>query len=85
MCCQVRPSMVKFYCPQMEEKLTVELISYARYMPGYLNLMLILQLSTLGVPERVFINLLNQMTRQLDLMPYQPDAAKQVNKIYSVI
>ncbi len=42
--------MRKFDCEHVN---SLEVLSYARYLPGYLNRQLVLCLSTLGVPDRL--------------------------------
>lgn len=51
-----RPSMEKFPSRHLE----LEILNVACYRPGYLNRQFIILLSTLGIPDQVFLNLQHQ-------------------------
>jgi RNA-dependent RNA polymerase len=53
----IRPSMCKFY----SEDTSLEVCSFAKWKPAYLNRQIILLLHGLGVPESVFLDLQSNM------------------------
>ncbi|XP_065183968.1 uncharacterized protein LOC135814727 [Sycon ciliatum] len=61
-CLQLRASMDKFHCRHDQ----LEVIRSAERMPGFLNRQLILLLSTMGVPDSVFIHLQDKVIRTLN-------------------
>mmetsp|Transcript_17417 Transcript_17417/g.17350 ORF Transcript_17417/g.17350 Transcript_17417/m.17350 type:complete len:796 (-) Transcript_17417:29-2416(-) len=59
---QLRPSVKKFQSNHLE----FELLNTAEYRHGHLNKQLIMLLSTLGVPDRVFLELLEEAFQSID-------------------
>lgn len=59
---QIRPSMRKFESNHLQ----LEVCQAARRFPGHLNREIILLLDTLGVPERVFLDLQKKMLEDID-------------------
>ena len=59
---QLRPSMQKFESDHMQ----LEVIQAARRFPGHLNREIILLLSTLGIEDKVFMDLQKAMVKKLD-------------------
>ncbi|ORX92476.1 RdRP-domain-containing protein [Basidiobolus meristosporus CBS 931.73] len=60
----IRPSQVKFE----SDHNILEIVKVATYIPCYLNRQIITLLSTLGVPDTVFLDLQQQMIKQLSTM-----------------
>ncbi|XP_074287131.1 RNA-dependent RNA polymerase 6 [Silene latifolia] len=67
----LRPSMNKF---QSEHKI-VEVCSWTRFQPGFLNRQIILLLSALGVPANIFWKMQEAMVSNLDKMIEDADVA----------
>ena len=59
-CIAIRPSMCKFY----SQDTSLEICSFARFKPAYLNRQIILLLHGLGVPDTVFLELQQGMILQ---------------------
>lgn len=71
---QLRPSMNKF-----ESRHTVlEVVSWTRFQPGFLNRQIITLLSALDVPDVVFDEMQDRMTHKLNQMHENADAAFDV-------
>lgn len=67
-CVQLRPSQIKF---ESQHRM-LEVIRVAKYSPINLNRQAILILSSLGVPDEVFISLHDDMVRDIDAMHNDP-------------
>ncbi|XP_078177742.1 RNA-dependent RNA polymerase 6 [Carex rostrata] len=70
----LRPSMDKFH----SDHTTLEVVSWTRYQPGFLNRQIVTLLSALGVPDQVFDRMQDSMVRKLDQILVDPDAAFDV-------
>ncbi|KAJ3695634.1 hypothetical protein LUZ60_001011 [Juncus effusus] len=70
----LRPSMNKFDSSHM----TLEVISWTRFQPGFLNRQIITLLSALGVPDQVFADMQDLMVGDLNKILVDPDAAFKV-------
>jgi len=71
-----RPSMKKFDSDHSE----LEITSWSKYIPVYLNRQIITVLTARGVEDTVFLDLLNKMLRELEVAMNNPEAA--MNLIY---
>lgn len=60
---------------------SLEVVSYSRYLPGYLNRQIITLLSTLGVKSEVFERLQKEMINSLDLITKDEEKAKEFLKL----
>jgi RNA-dependent RNA polymerase len=72
---RLRPSMRKFDC----DHYYVEVCKTTSLMPGFLNRQIITLLSTLGVPDRVFLNKQDLILKDLDKLLYD----SRVRQIWS--
>ncbi|XVE53622.1 hypothetical protein DITRI_Ditri03aG0017400 [Diplodiscus trichospermus] len=70
----LRPSMTKFY----SNHTTLEICSWTRFQPGFLNRQIITLLSTLGVPDEVFWEMQTTMVSKLDKILVDTDAAFEI-------
>ncbi|KAJ4732920.1 RNA-dependent RNA polymerase [Rhynchospora pubera] len=70
----LRSSMNKFE----SEHTTLEVVSWTRYQPGFLNRQIVTLLSALGVPDEVFDCMQDSMVCKLDRILVDPDAAFDV-------
>ncbi|TYJ32759.1 hypothetical protein E1A91_A05G057800v1 [Gossypium mustelinum] len=70
----LRTSMIKFF----SHHTTLEICSWTRFQPGFLNRQIITLLSTLGVPDEVFWGMQNSMVSKLDKVLVDTDAAFEV-------
>ncbi|OMO61675.1 RNA-dependent RNA polymerase, eukaryotic-type [Corchorus capsularis] len=70
----LRPSMNKF----QSSHTTLEICSWTRFQPGFLNRQIITLLSTLGVPDDVFREMQTTMLSRLDKILVDADAAFEV-------
>ncbi|KAG0266423.1 hypothetical protein DFQ27_009799 [Actinomortierella ambigua] len=60
----IRPSMNKFDSGHF----VLEVIKTSNFIPSYLNRQIVVLLSALGVPDKVFLDLKDQMVREFDQM-----------------
>ncbi|EAY87440.1 hypothetical protein OsI_08849 [Oryza sativa Indica Group] len=67
----LRKSMLKF----QSDNITVDVLAYSKYQPGFLNRQLITLLSTLGVRDSVFEQKQEEAVNQLNKMVTDPQAA----------
>ncbi|KAF9615730.1 hypothetical protein IFM89_026145 [Coptis chinensis] len=70
----LRPSMNKFESSHN----IIEVITWTRFQPGFLNRQVVTLLSSLGVPNEVFSKLQDSMVHNLDQMLTNPDIALDV-------
>ncbi|KAK8513559.1 hypothetical protein V6N12_052737 [Hibiscus sabdariffa] len=70
----LRSSMTKF----QSNHRTLEICSWTKFQPGFLNRQIIILLSTLGVPDEVFWGMQNAMVSKLDKILDDTDAAFEV-------
>ncbi|XVE97429.1 hypothetical protein REPUB_Repub03eG0018700 [Reevesia pubescens] len=70
----LRTSMIKF----QSKHTTLEICSWTRFQPGFLNRQIITLLSTLGVPDEVFWEMQNTMVCKLNKIFFDADAAFEV-------
>ena len=75
----IRPSMTKF----SSKDTIIEVCSIARYNPAFLNRQIILLLSGLGVPNKVFIDLQDRMLELLDRALQNEDHALNLFRKYN--
>lgn len=74
----IRPSQRKFKAP---DPLYLEIVKTVKTSsPGYLNRQIILLLSTLGVPDDVFIPLQNQMRDDINSIMTDENNAREICK-----
>jgi hypothetical protein len=71
---QLRPSQIKFE----SQHLTLEVIRTSTYIPGFLNRQVITLLSSLGVKDEVFMQLMNDMLRDVNKLFQQSEEAIRV-------
>jgi RNA-dependent RNA polymerase len=60
---EVRPSQVKF----ASEKYSLDVIRYASFSQGHLNRQVIILLSALQVPDEVFLKLMDNSVKRLNV------------------
>lgn len=60
----LRPSMCKFELQTPDARCFVEVCTYSCPRPAFLNRQIILLLNSLGVPDRVFIEMQVRQTKQ---------------------
>ncbi|KAE8710484.1 RNA-dependent RNA polymerase 6 [Hibiscus syriacus] len=70
----LRPSMNKF----LSNHTTIEICSWTRFQPGFLNRQIITLLSTLDVPDGVFWEMQNTMVSKLNKILVDTDAAFEI-------
>ncbi|GAV80756.1 RdRP domain-containing protein [Cephalotus follicularis] len=70
----LRPSMNKF----KSKHTTLEICSWTRFQPGFLNRQIVTLLSTLGVPDEIFWTMQDSMVSKLDQILVDTDAAFDV-------
>lgn len=70
----LRPSMRKFESSHS----IIEVASWTRYQPGFLNREIVTLLSCLGVADQVFDGMQEAMVRRLDEMLVDPEAAMEL-------
>lgn len=76
----LRPSMRKF----SSTHIGLEVLSWSKFLPCYLNRQIITLLNTLGVPDAVFLRLQNSVVAQLDAMLHDPAVALEVLQVWLV-
>ena len=60
---ELRKSMIKFEC----DEYPLEIIRGSTFSQGYLNRQVILLTSCIGVPDEVFLNLLDEALKNLNI------------------
>ncbi|OVA07789.1 RNA recognition motif domain [Macleaya cordata] len=70
----LRPSMIKFQSTHS----ILEIVSWTRFQPGFLNRQIITLLSSLGVPDDVFSKMQDSMVCKLDQILENTDVAFEV-------
>ncbi|KAJ1267763.1 hypothetical protein BS78_07G083000 [Paspalum vaginatum] len=70
----LRPSMKKFECTHT----VLEVVSWTKPQPAFLNRQIVTLLSSLGVPDAVFWELQQAMVRDLDMILSDSDVAYEV-------
>ena|SRR6266498_4130606 len=74
----IRPSQKKFDAPYSS---ILEIVKTVKTpLPGHSNRQIIMLLSTLGVPDEVFIELQNEMCEEIDSMMTNEDKARDIVK-----
>jgi hypothetical protein len=71
---QLRPSQIKFE----SEHLTLEVIRTSTYIHGFLNRQVITILSALGVPDKVFLELMDSMLLDINTIMKKPQEVLRV-------
>ncbi|KAF6165648.1 hypothetical protein GIB67_036055 [Kingdonia uniflora] len=70
----LRPSMNKF----VSNHRIIEIVSWTRFQPGFLNRQIITLLSALNVPDEIFSTMQDSMICKLDQMLENPDVALDI-------
>nr|DAD32250.1 TPA_asm: hypothetical protein HUJ06_011101 [Nelumbo nucifera] len=76
----LRPSMAKYD----SETTKLDVLTWSKFHPCYLNRQIIVLLSTLGVEDQIFENKQKEIVEQLDLILTDPFVAREVLDIMSV-